>query len=146
VNGFPKPDWQYTIVILCASVIEELFFRGFLFHRLLKYGAPAATLAASAFFAGMHLANFFSGVDFPYIAMQIFLSFCVSMSFCAVVLRWKSLLPVMLIHCLINLTASGSMPDRGPYPVFVSCGLVYLLYSSRLSHKKKRGSFYEIVH
>lgn len=137
-NGFPEPNWQYTTVMLCVCVIEEIFFRGFLFHMLLRYGEQTAVLATSIFFAGMHIANLSSGFECSYIAIQILLAFCVSVSFCAVVLRWGSLLPTIVIHCLINMTASDSLPDQAQYPVFILCGLFYLLYSVRLLYKKEK--------
>ena len=68
----PSLFWQYLALVLVASPGEELFWRGFIQKRLLKYLGPIGSiLTASLLYASVHIysgsfllvfAAFFSGI------------------------------------------------------------------------------------
>lgn len=93
--------------MVCVSVAEEIFFRGFLLHYLSKQGLLRGILAASAIFAVFHCVNLFRSAEPLYTLMQILCAFAVGICYCAIVIKGNSLFPGMFAHCLTNITAIG---------------------------------------
>ena len=127
--SFSFAGWETGVLLLCTSVIEELFFRGFLLSCFLEKGTGKAVVGTSLLFALMHLVNLESGAPFAYTLLQVMCAFWVSISYCLVILRWNSLWPCIAAHMLTNLTASGDvLPDHW-LPVTLVCILLCVLYS-----------------
>jgi len=67
VMGFVAPEmdasiptfWHYLLLIICLAllpaIVEELFFRGLIFHGLLRHGRVVAIIASAVMFSLMHL-------------------------------------------------------------------------------------------
>ena len=54
--GVPAPVAPAGVALsLLAAVAEEAFFRGFLYGRVLRFGAPAAIAVSAAAFAAIHV-------------------------------------------------------------------------------------------
>jgi len=54
--GFPAPIAPAGVALsLLAAVAEEAFFRGFLYGRAIRLGAPAAIVVSAAAFAAIHV-------------------------------------------------------------------------------------------
>lgn len=106
LNSTGFPGWEEGIVLICASVTEELFFRGFLFQYLWKKGPGKAVLGTSLVFSLMHLSNLLGGAELGYTLAQVVFGFWAGICYCLVILRWNSLLPCILAHGLTNLTAT----------------------------------------
>lgn len=54
--GFPAPVAPAGVALsLLAAVAEEAFFRGFVYGRVVRFGAPAAIAASAAAFAAIHV-------------------------------------------------------------------------------------------
>lgn len=78
-------------VVLLIPVVEEAFFRGYLLHRLIKnYGTNIAILVSSTFFAVLH--------------PDTLGAFLFAVVMCWIVLHGRSLLGVIAIHALHNLS------------------------------------------
>lgn len=78
-----------------APLVEELFFRGFLFAGLReRYGFRWATVASASFFA---LAHFMPGVLIPIFALGVF--------FCLLYSETGSLWPGVIMHGIMNTLA-----------------------------------------
>jgi len=55
-DALESPIWFFLVGVVFAPVVEEIFFRGFLFQGFRqKYGWVSATLLSSAIFAAAHL-------------------------------------------------------------------------------------------
>jgi hypothetical protein len=84
--------------VIVAPLVEELFFRGFVFAGLrLRYGWPKAAAISSALFALLHLQ--------PLAILPIFL---LGFIFAFLYQRSRSLWPAILMHVLMNALALGS--------------------------------------
>jgi membrane protease YdiL (CAAX protease family) len=84
--------------VLVAPLVEELFFRGFVFAGLRpRYGWPKAAAISSALFALFHLQ--------PLAILPIFL---LGYIFAFLYQRSRSLWPAILMHVLMNALALGS--------------------------------------
>ena len=132
-NGFSFPGWEAAFVLICGSITEELFFRGFLFSYLLRRGPICAVLGSSLLFALMHFANLGSGAEVLDTLMQVLCAFWVGVCYCLAILRWKSLLPCIVAHSLTNLTAAESSPVFLP----LICILICVCYSLWLKNQMK---------
>jgi hypothetical protein len=84
--------------VIVAPLVEELFFRGFVFAGLRpRYGWPKAAAISSALFALFHLQ--------PLAILPIFL---LGYLFAFLYQRSRSLWPAILMHVLMNALALGS--------------------------------------
>jgi len=56
LDSLESPIWFFLVGVVFAPIVEEIFFRGFLFQGFRqKYGWVSATLLSSAIFAAAHL-------------------------------------------------------------------------------------------
>lgn len=105
-----QPSAARLVIILCAALFEELFFRGYLIGILLERGMrPLTTVVLSATtFACLHLLNAFD-VGIAYASAQFLAAASMGVAFGFIRLSSDSVYPCMLVHLLMNLTASRSM-------------------------------------
>ncbi|MBD7912060.1 type II CAAX endopeptidase family protein [Clostridium cibarium] len=127
-------NWVETFVSACifAPFCEEIIFRGLIFNKLLvKYSPAKAIVISSVIFGAMHLTK---GIT-PAILGGVL---------CILYMKYKSLIPGMVIHCLNNfgiellkyLTFGNSIAESevkqpGTLPVFIFsiiCIIVGLLW------------------
>lgn len=91
-NQLESPVWFFVVGAVIAPVVEEIFFRGFLFQGFRqKYGWLAAILLSSAIFGAAHLD--------PVSLIPTFILGCV---LAYVYHRSNSLWPGIIFHALIN--------------------------------------------
>lgn len=128
LNGAAFPGWEAGLVLICVSITEELFFRGFLFQYLLKTGEKKALLGSSLLFSLMHLVNLAEGAELGYTLAQLLFSFWAGLCYALSVLRWKSLFPCIWAHVLTNLTATGTYGSFW-VPLSASCTVIFFIYS-----------------
>lgn len=85
--------WQYLALVLVAIPGEELFWRGFVQKRLLKYFRPIPSiLAASLLFASVHI---YSGS-----VLLVFAAF-ISGFVWGLVYYWKKSMPLVIVSHII---------------------------------------------
>ncbi|HZO36011.1 MAG TPA: CPBP family intramembrane glutamic endopeptidase [Solirubrobacteraceae bacterium] len=96
-----------AIVLVCAVApfAEELFFRGFLFGALRKYGLIPAAAITGVVFGLAHVASSPIGFIVPLAVLGVLL--------CLLYERTGSLYPPMALHCLNNSIAFGASDGRG---------------------------------
>ena len=82
-----------TVVILCQSAAEELFFRGWLQRALLGVVAPTGAIAATA--AAFALLHILGGARAPLAIVNLFLGGCV---FGLIAWRSGSIVPAIAAH------------------------------------------------
>lgn len=118
VGGF-KPDYPVPGLIYAAvsmalvGYAEEQLFRGFLFKAMLKDGSvKAAVIVSSATFALGHIMNLFTGQNLVDTLNQVFFAVAVGLVFTMVFYKGGSLLPCILAHSFIDVTAVFA-PDEG---------------------------------
>lgn len=95
-NSIDSPVWLFLAAVIVAPVVEEIFFRGFLFQGFRKrYGWMPALLLSSFIFAAAHL-DLASLI--PTFILGIILTY--------VYHRSNSLWPGIIIHFFINATST----------------------------------------
>jgi len=94
-----SPIWLFLASVVIAPLVEEIFFRGFLFQGFRqKYGWVAAIFLSSFFFAAAHLD--------PVAFIPTFILGCV---LAYVFHRSNSLWPGIIFHFLINGSALAAL-------------------------------------
>jgi len=95
-NSIDSPVWLFIAAAIVAPVVEEIFFRGFLFQGFRKrYGWMPALLLSSFIFATAHL-DLASLI--PTFILGIILTYMYH--------RSNSLWPGIIVHFLINATST----------------------------------------
>jgi membrane protease YdiL (CAAX protease family) len=95
-NSIKSPVWLFLAAVIVAPVVEEIFFRGFLFQGFRKrYGWLPALLLSSFIFAAAHL-DLASLI--PTFILGIILTYMYH--------RSNSLWPGIIFHFLINATST----------------------------------------
>ena len=117
------------------------------FMRLFVYGREVyrkdnitATRHKNKYFV-----NVFSSENGIYILLQVVSSFCVSVCYCAVTIRWGSVLPCILAHIMTNIFAAEEIVV---FPALVCCILLHALWGSItcLKIQKEEEKQNEILH
>ena len=114
-----------VVLMAGVSVVEEIFFRGFLLPFLTrKWGRWGIILSAAAF-ALFHCVNLPRAADPGYVGMQVLCALAAGLCYGAVALRCRSILPCAAAHILTNVT--GLFPARPGGDLFLwVCIAVYL--------------------
>ncbi len=98
-NSLESPVWFILAAVVIAPVVEEIFFRGFLFQGFRKkYGWVSAMLLSSAIFAAAHL-------DLA----SLIPTFVLGLVLTYVYHRSNSVWPGILLHFLINAFSTCSV-------------------------------------
>ncbi|HEY2420317.1 MAG TPA: CPBP family intramembrane glutamic endopeptidase [Neobacillus sp.] len=99
----PSLFWQYLALILIASPGEELFWRGFIQKRLLKYiGSVGSILVASLLYASVHI---YSGSF-----LLVFSAFFSGLVWGALYF-WKKSMPLVIVsHIVFDIMIFIIMP------------------------------------
>ncbi|UCF69309.1 MAG: CPBP family intramembrane metalloprotease [Acidobacteriota bacterium] len=86
------------------AIFEELVFRGVMVTLLLRYTTRSRTvLISAAIFAGLHALNLLNPrVDSVWVVCQVVWAFGLGVMYAEIYLLVRSLLPVILIHYLVN--------------------------------------------
>jgi membrane protease YdiL (CAAX protease family) len=86
--------WLVLLVCALVPIGEEMFFRGFVYGSLRRWGAAAATVLSALFFGAVHqqVVHFL-----PIVVLGVILALLYE--------RTGSLLPAMLVHAVNNLVA-----------------------------------------
>ena len=118
MNGTWGAFALYGISMLCVGFLEELIFRGFLFHAMEKDGVKSAIIISSVTFGIGHIVNLFNGSGATLLPNLCQVASAVAIGFLFVVMfyRGKSLLPCIFAHQFINISSffanEGSIDNR----------------------------------
>lgn len=92
----------HTISMLCVGVIEEIIFRGFLFHAMSRDNVKTAVLVSSITFGIGHIVNLLNGAALLPTLLQTAYAAAIGFLFTIIFLRSGSLIPCIMAHCGIN--------------------------------------------
>ncbi len=135
--GLTLPTLSSVLLMFGVSVAEEVFFRGFLLRFLGSLGRYGAPLMASFFFGLFHFINLAGGADPVYTVLQAFCAFGTGLAFCGVRRRFKSLVPSIAAHFLINLTGAASSVSAAVSGSLLICGGIMAVYGLWLCGEKQ---------
>lgn len=100
-------DFRYTLTMFGAVILEELVYRVFLLKIFGKWNQKFGFWISNILFSIAHFANIKEDEDITYVAMQVIMAFFVGICFSSVVLLTGHIIPCVIIHFLINITAFG---------------------------------------
>lgn len=104
---------QITFFVLFAFAIgfaEEVIVRGIFLHILLPMGRVHAVLMSSLIFGFMHLGNLLVGADFGSTLTQVAYATLIGIAFAGVLSYGRSILPLIVIHALVDFFPMLSGP------------------------------------
>lgn len=151
-GSFQIPLIYDAACALCVALLEEVLFRGILL-RLLCFKKKSLSIAlSSAAFALCHLVNIENGAELSYVIFQTVFAYAAGFAMSGIVITCGSLIPCIVIHFLINITATDRlalMPGRDPLfwtciIVLMICGIANTYYAGK--NCVKEGCLYETVH
>lgn len=91
-DALESPVWFFLVGVVFAPIVEEIFFRGFLFQGFRqKYGWVVATILSSAIFAAAHLDP-----------VAFIPTFVLGSALAYVYHRSNSVWPGIILHFLVN--------------------------------------------
>ncbi len=95
--------WASIYTIFINALIEEIFFRGFIFMNLLKENRLLAYLISAGLFAVYHMAIFKTWFSLPIFLLIMFGLFVGGLIFCYFVKKTNSFLASYMIHVSADL-------------------------------------------
>lgn len=104
----PSVSISVGLNALVAGLIEELPFRGIILYSFLRLqedtrkGIVRSVLISAVFFSGSHFIHIASGKPFSMVAMKMVMTFLSSIYYAALVLRWRTIWTVVLLHGVLN--------------------------------------------
>ncbi len=135
----------FTIILFMGvCVIEEIFFRNFLFFALnQRFSLILSIILSSVIFALFHAVNLLNSFDILFVSLQIVSSFAVGVCFSALAIKFKSLLPSAVAHFLINLTGMGVIStQKWVWAVLIGASsIIYLVYGLGLLTNYKKNTY-----
>jgi len=109
INSLESPAWFFFVGAVLAPIVEEMFFRGFLFQGFRqKYGWVSAALLSSVIFAAAHLD-----------LVALIPTFILGCLLAYVYHRSNSMWPGVILHVLVNAfgLCAALVSTRFPVPV-----------------------------
>lgn len=104
LNGTPLEVVLYILSMCCVGFLEEMIFRGFLFHAMAKNGVKSAIVVSSITFGIGHIVNLFNGSGAQLLPnlLQVIYAIAIGFTFMLLYYKSKSLLPCILTHSIFN--------------------------------------------
>ncbi len=142
--GFSFPAVRLLPGIICAVVLEEILFRGVLPAKLCRHSLFWGIILSSFAFGVVHLVNLERGMEPVMAVCQVIFALCVGFALSGLRLSCGSIYPGMVIHLLINVTASGY--DVVKDPLFWLGALICVICGIRDVSFLRKESTYEIIY
>ena len=95
---------QLLLFTLSIGFIEEVVFRGLIFHWLAKHSKVKIVLLSSVIFGLFHGLNILSGDDIRVVGLQVFVAFSIGLVFAVIRMKDSSILSVIVVHALIDFS------------------------------------------
>ena len=110
MNTSPIETVLYILSMICVGFLEEMIFRGFLFHAMLKNGSKSAIIVSSVTFGIGHFINLFngSGAELLPNILQVISAVAIGFAFVMIYYKTKSLIICIVTHGLFNAASAFS--------------------------------------
>ena len=104
MNVSPLETVLYILAMLCVGFLEEMIFRGFLFHAMAKDGVKSAIIVSSVTFGIGHIVNLIngSGAELLLTLLQVIYAVAIGFAFVMIYYKTKSLISCILTHSIFN--------------------------------------------
>jgi len=130
LNISPLETLLYVLSMFGVGFLEEMIFRGFLFHAMAKDGVKSAIIVSSITFGIGHIVNLIngSGAELLPNLLQVIYAVAVGFAFMMIYYRTRSLLPCIITHCIFNgLSAIANEAVMTPQRQIISGVLVAVI-------------------
>ena len=102
----PVETVLYLLSMLCVGFLEEIIFRGFLYHALRERGVRFAILISGVTFGFGHIVNLLNGAEFLPTLLQVCYATAIGVLFTVIYHRSGSLRPCIIAHCAVNMLSA----------------------------------------
>lgn len=106
----PAAQLLAVITMTMSGITEELIFRGLLFRAIEKNSLKEAVIISSLTFGAGHIINLFTGGAGIETVLQVLYAAAIGFAFVMVLLKSGSILPCIVTHSFINVSAEFSVP------------------------------------
>jgi len=104
----------YMLSMVAVGILEELIFRGLLLRVLCKDSLKWGVIVSSLTFGIGHIVNLLNGAPVADTLLQILYATAIGFLFTVIFLRSGSLVPCIVVHCLVNsFSAIGGPRSAG---------------------------------
>ena len=130
LNQSPLEMFLYVMSMFCVGFLEEMIFRGFLYHAMAKDGVKSAIIISSVTFGIGHIVNLIngSGAELLPNLLQIMYAVAIGFAFIMIYYKTKSLMACILTHSLFNgLSAFANEAVMNPQREIISALLITVI-------------------
>ena len=131
----PIVSTSVTLNTISTGLIEEIPFRGIVLYAFIRLwgdsrrGIIKSVLYSSVIFGGTHLIHIALGRPLPQAILVVISTFLAGIYYAAIVLRWKTIWTVVLLHGLLNaLIELRILETQGFTLTILSLSLIILLH------------------
>ncbi len=130
----------YVLSMLLVGFLEELIFRGFLFHTMRDDSLKAAVIVSSLTFGIGHIVNLFNGSGAQLLPNLLQVCYAAAAGFLFVILYIKtgSLWPCILTHSVLNALSAFAVAPGMWQDILISVALCAVSVGYALFLLKKR--------
>ena len=121
-------NWSVVVLALNVSIIEELFFRGFLLHYCMKRNRMKGVFVSALIFGVFHCVNLIQNREWKYVLFQSIGAIIVGIYYNEIVLKYNSLFPCIIAHFLINVTGMQGELQVDNSAVVIGYGICMMFY------------------
>ena len=130
MNVSPLESLLRVLSMLCVGFLEEMIFRGFLFHAMVKDGVKSAIIVSSVTFGIGHIVNLIngSGAELLPNILQVIYAVAIGFAFVMIYYKTKSLLPCIVTHCLVNATNTFANESTATsQSIIIKCAVITII-------------------
>ena len=139
VNNTPEEILFHTVNMLGVGFIEEVIFRGFLFHMMQKDNLKIAILVNSLTFGIGHIVNLLNGADLVPTLLQVGYATAVGYLFVIIAYRSGSIIPCIIAHSLNNSFSVFNVENAvSTYVAPVFLMIVPIIYAIYINKQYKK--------
>lgn len=120
----PQETALYLLSMLCVGFLEEVIFRGFLYHALRAEGTRFAILISGATFGLGHIVNLLNGAEFLPTLLQICYATAIGVLFTVIFHKSGSLTPCIVSHCAVNMLSAFGQERSGAEKIVIPLLLI----------------------
>ena len=126
LNASPLETVLYVLSMLCVGFLEEMIFRGFLFHAMAKNGVKSAIVVSSVTFGIGHIINLIngSGAELLPNLLQVVYAVAVGFAFVMIYYKTKSLLVCIATHSLFTAASAFGAEAATTTQTIISAALI----------------------
>jgi len=126
INLAPVETALHIVSMLCVGFLEEIIFRGFLFHAIAKDNLNSAIHISAVTFGIGHIVNLLNGAPILSTLLQIAYAVAIGYLFTLIFLKSGSLIPCIITHGIFNALSVFSPAPTPTQEILMAVALILL--------------------